>query len=179
MSEGSPPRRTRAAAASLVNGPLVTRIAACAALAVVASWLRRAAPTGEAAKVGQALSAAAGAVLLYVLSLGWVRYEDGGADAARAARRWDLAREIEWRTQVGLSVLWTLYAAAAMAWGFIRSAPAVRYAALGLFGLTIGKVFLADLATISTLYRIVSFLILGLVLLGVSFLYQRTRRPTV
>ena len=165
----------RAAAASLVNGPLVTRIAACAALAVVAGWLRRAAPTGEAAKVGQALSAAAGAVLLYVLSLGWVRYEDVGADAARAARRWDLAREIEWRTQVGLSVLWTLYAAAAMAWGFIRSAPTVRYAALGLFGLTIAKVFVVDLSTISTLYRIVSFLILGLVLLAVSFLYQRLR----
>ncbi len=165
----------RAAAASLVNSPLVTRIAACAALAVVAGWLRRAAPTGEAAKVGQALSAVAGVVLLYVLSLGWVRYENVGADAARAARHSELVREIEWRTQVGLSVLWTLYAAAAMAWGFIRSAPAVRYAALGLFGLTIAKVFVVDLSTISTLYRIVSFLILGLVLLGVSFLYQKLR----
>ena len=79
------------------------------------------------------------------------------------------------RSQVGLSVLWTLYAAAAMAWGFIRSAPVVRYAALGLFGLTIVKVFVVDLSTISTLYRIVSFLILGLVLLAVSFLYQRLR----
>ncbi len=165
----------RAAAASLVNGPLVMRIAACAALAVVAGWLRRAAPTGEAARVGQVLSAVAGVVLLYVLSIGWVRYENVGADAARATRRSELVREIEWRTQVGLSVLWTLYAAAAMAWGFIRSAPAVRYAALGLFGLTIAKVFIVDLSTISTLYRIVSFLILGLVLLGVSFVYQKVR----
>ena len=165
----------RDAAANFVNGPLVMRIAACAALALGANWLTRAAPTTDVAKVGQTLSAVAGVVLLYVLSIGWVRYQDVGAQAARAARHWDLAREIEWKTQVGLSVLWTLYAAAAMAWGFIRSAPAVRYAALGLFGLTIGKVFLADLATISTLYRIVSFLILGLVLLGVSFLYQKLR----
>ncbi len=165
----------RAAAASLVNAPLVTRSVACVALAVAASWLKRAAPTGDVAKVGRALFAAAGVVLLYVLSIGWVRYQDVGADAARIARQWDLAREIKWKTQVGLSVLWTLYAAAAMAWGFIRSAPAVRYAALGLFGLTIAKVFLVDLATISTLYRIVSFLVLGLVLLAVSFVYQKVR----
>ncbi len=76
---------------------------------------------------------------------------------------------------MGLSVLWTLYAGAALAWGFLRSAAVVRYAALGLFGLTIAKVFLVDLAAVETAYRIVSFLILGLVLLGVSFLYQRAR----
>lgn len=168
----------RAAAATLVNGPLVVRIAACAALALAAKWLTGAAPTGDAAKVGRILSAVAGVALLYVLSIGWVRYQDVGANAARAVRDWELAREIEWKTQVGLSVLWTLYAAATMAWGFIRSAPWVRYAALGLFGLTIAKVFVVDLAAVSTAYRIVSFLILGLVLLGVSFVYQKVRSAT-
>jgi uncharacterized membrane protein len=38
-------------------------------------------------------------------------------------------------------------------------------------------VFAVDLAAVHTGYRIVSFLVLGLVLLGVSYLYQRVRRP--
>jgi uncharacterized membrane protein len=53
----------------------------------------------------------------------------------------------------------------------------VRYGALGLFGLTVVKVFLADLAAVSTVYRVVSFLVLGIVLLGVSALYQKIQRP--
>ena len=165
----------RQAAASLVNGPLITRIAACGALALTARWYTSAAPTAAVAHVGRALSATAGVVLLYVLSIGWIRYQDVEASAARTAGQWDLVRQTEWRKEIGLSVLWTLYAAAAMGWGFIRALPVVRYAALGLFGLVILKVFLVDLATVSTLYRIVSFLILGVVLLGVSFLYQRVR----
>ena len=84
---------------------------------------------------------------------------------------------VEWRTQVGLSLLWTFYAAAALAWGFVRGTPVVRYGALALFGLTVVKVFLVDLAAVSTVYRVVSFLVLGVALLGVSALYQKTRRP--
>jgi uncharacterized membrane protein len=80
--------------------------------------------------------------------------------------------------QVGLSVLWTLYAAAALAWGFVRSRPGLRYAALALLGLVIAKVFLIDLSSVQTVYRFVSFLILGVVLLGVSLLYQKARVRT-
>ncbi len=165
----------RGAAVNLVNGPLLMRIGAGGTLALAARWLTNSTRTASVANVGRALSATAGVVLLYVLSIGWIRYQDVEASAARTAGQGDLVRQTEWRKEIGLSVLWTLYAAAAMAWGFIRALPIVRYAALGLFGLVILKVFLVDLATVSTLYRIVSFLILGVVLLGVSFLYQRVR----
>ena len=83
--------------------------------------------------------------------------------------------DIRWRSQIGLSVLWTLYAAAALAWGFLRSAPVVRYAALALFGLTVVKVFAVDLSAVRTAYRILSFLVLGIVLLLVSVAYQKAR----
>ena len=53
----------------------------------------------------------------------------------------------------------------------------VRYAALALLGLTVLKVFLVDLAAVRTVYRVLSFLVLGVVLLGVSLLYQKTRPP--
>jgi uncharacterized membrane protein len=72
--------------------------------------------------------------------------------------------------------LWTAFAAAALVWGFVSAAPIVRYGALGLLGVVIVKVFAIDLAAVHTGYRIVSFLALGLVLLGVSYLYQRGRR---
>ena len=84
---------------------------------------------------------------------------------------------VEWRTQVGLSLLWTFYAAAALAGGFVRGTPVVRYGALALFGLTVIKVFLVDLAAVSSVYRVVSFLVLGVALLGVSALYQKSQRP--
>ena len=109
------------------------------------------------------MSAVAGFTLLFVLSVNWTRYQGRGG---------------RWTTQVGLSVLWTLYAAAALAWGFIRSRPAVRYAALALFGLAVFKVFFVDLAAVRTAYRILSFLVLGVVLLLVSLLYQKARRPS-
>lgn len=167
----------RAAAASLVNGPLLVRIAGCAALALAGHWLARSEAEDGARPVGRGLSAAAGLTLLVVLSLGWTDHQAVALREAAAARRRDLVEDIGWKTQVGLSVLWTLYAAGALGWGFLRRAPVVRYAALALLGMLIVKVFLLDLAALETIYRIVSFLILGLVLLGVSLLYQKARGP--
>ena len=63
-----------------------------------------------------------------------------------------------------------------LAWGFIRRSAPMRYAALGLLGLTIFKVFVVDLASIKTLYRMLSFLLLGIVLLLVGLLYQKMSR---
>jgi uncharacterized membrane protein len=76
----------------------------------------------------------------------------------------------------GLSVLWTVYALAAMAIGLWRDVAALRRAAIALFALTVGKVLLVDLAGLDALYRIVSFVVLGAVLLLASFLYARLRR---
>jgi uncharacterized membrane protein len=72
-------------------------------------------------------------------------------------------------------VLWALYAAALLGWGFLRSRPPVRYVGLALLGLTVFKVFYVDLSAVRTAYPIVSFLVLGVVLLGVSLLYQKVR----
>jgi uncharacterized membrane protein len=49
----------------------------------------------------------------------------------------------------------------------------VRYAALALLGLTVLKVFAVDFAAVKTSYRILSFLVLGVVLLLVSLVYQK------
>jgi uncharacterized membrane protein len=166
----------RSAADTLVNRPLVSRVGACLAIGLAGGGLARSA-SPAARQVGRILSGAAGLMLLFVLSVAWTRYQDAAQAAARATRRGPTVGEIRWRTQVGLSVLWTLYAGAALAWGFLRSNPALRYAALGLLGLTVLKVFVVDFAEVRTSYRILSFLVLGVVLLLVSFAYQKLRAP--
>jgi uncharacterized membrane protein len=155
--------QARHAARSLVNAPLASRVGACAALAIAGGQLARSAAASWAPVWGRVLSGAGAVVLLFVLSQNWTRYQGGG---------------VGWTTQVGLSVLWAIYAAAALSWGFVRSRASVRYAALALLGVTVLKVFLVDLAAVRTVYRVLSFLVLGVVLLGVSLLYQKGRPAT-
>jgi len=75
--------------------------------------------------------------------------------------------------QLGLSVLWTIYAAALILTGMARHAAMLRWQALALFAVVVTKVFFYDLSILSRFYRIMSFLVLGVLLLGVSFLYQK------
>jgi uncharacterized membrane protein len=57
--------------------------------------------------------------------------------------------------------------------GLVRNHPAVRYFALALFAVTVGKVFLFDLAVLTGFKRIAAFIGLGLLLLIVSYAYQK------
>lgn len=75
--------------------------------------------------------------------------------------------------QLALSLLWTIYATALIIVGVRRDSSALRLQGLSLIGLVVGKVFLYDLASLERIYRIVSFVVLGALLLAVSFLYQR------
>lgn len=74
---------------------------------------------------------------------------------------------------LALSVLWVAYATALILIGVKKQSALLRWQALALFGLAVSKAFLYDLSFLDRFYRILSFLILGLVLLVVSFLYQR------
>jgi uncharacterized membrane protein len=75
--------------------------------------------------------------------------------------------------QLTLSLVWLGYAIALMAIGLMRRVREIRLAALGLAGLAVGKIFLYDLSYLTTPYRIGSFIGLGIVLMLVSYLYQR------
>src|SRR5690348_2445999 len=71
------------------------------------------------------------------------------------------------------SAIWLVYGSALMAVGFRKRSAFVRWQALLLMALTIVKVFLYDVSALDRGYRILSFVILGAVLLAVSFIYQR------
>jgi uncharacterized membrane protein len=75
--------------------------------------------------------------------------------------------------ELALSLLWVAYAAALLIAGMIRKSASVRWQGLALLSAAILKVFFLDLSFLTRFYRIVSFFILGLVLLLVSFFYQK------
>ena len=71
------------------------------------------------------------------------------------------------------SALWMAYGALLMAIGFWRKSAFFRWQALFLIAATIVKVFIYDVSQLDRGYRILSFMILGALLLAVSFVYQK------
>ena len=72
-----------------------------------------------------------------------------------------------------ISAWMMMYAAALLAAGFWKRKSFVRWQGLILMVFTIGKVFLYDMHSLSSGYRILSFFALGIVLMVVSFAYQK------
>ncbi|HEX8207676.1 MAG TPA: DUF2339 domain-containing protein, partial [Solirubrobacteraceae bacterium] len=79
--------------------------------------------------------------------------------------------------QMLLSALWASVGVVALIAGLVRDHPTLRTAALALIAAALTKVFLYDLATLTALARVASFLALGLLLLGGAFAWQRIRPP--
>jgi uncharacterized membrane protein len=75
--------------------------------------------------------------------------------------------------ELALSALWLVYALAVLAAGTWKKLAVIRWQALTLLGVVIVKVFVFDLSFLEKFYRIVSFSLLGLALLFISFYYQR------
>ena len=94
-----------------------------------------------------------------------------GASVGAVALAVAIQFEREWVT-----VSWALMGGALLVYGNSRRSKPPRVLGLGLLGLTTFKLFLYDLAALERLYRIVSFVVLGLILLAVSYLYQKRQR---
>jgi uncharacterized membrane protein len=72
--------------------------------------------------------------------------------------------------------VWALYGAGLLLAGRARRARLLRLLGLALLGVTAVKVFVLDLSALDRAYRIVSFIVLGAVLLAVSYLYQKSQQ---
>ena len=81
------------------------------------------------------------------------------------------------------SVAWLALAGLLLALAILRDYAALRFASLGVVMFTVGKVFLFDMAALTGIFRALSFIGLGLCLVGVGFLYRRfvfpPRPPTL
>jgi uncharacterized membrane protein len=155
---------------SLVTG-LADPAAAVAALAAIAGCLVLLAAWAESEppEVRTALRALAALTLLYLASTGVVTpFEaDSAVDSALLSAHQ--------QGQMVLSVFWGLVGVGTVVVGLRRDLGIVRIAGLALLGVAVAKVFLFDLATLTSVYRVVSFIGLGLLLLGGALTWQRLR----
>ncbi|MDR3403478.1 MAG: DUF2339 domain-containing protein [Chthoniobacter sp.] len=71
------------------------------------------------------------------------------------------------------SIAWSFFALILLLIGMHRQVAGVRYAGIGLLAITLVKLFFHDLASLDQLYRIGALIIVAIVLIAASYLYQR------
>jgi uncharacterized membrane protein len=71
------------------------------------------------------------------------------------------------------SMAWAMFALLLLIIGIRRDLKPVRYASLGLLAVTLLKLFLHDLSQLDQLYRIAAFIVVAIIAMLASFLYQR------
>ena len=71
------------------------------------------------------------------------------------------------------TIAWALFAFGLLVLGIARRVRLTRHAAIGLLSVTLLKLFLHDLAHLDQLYRIIALVVVAVVAILASFLYQR------
>jgi uncharacterized membrane protein len=79
----------------------------------------------------------------------------------------------------GVSILWSLFGLCLVFGGIKKQVRALRLAGLALFAVVAWKVFFVDLARLEQIYRIVAFIVLGLLALGGSFAYMKYQQAFI
>lgn len=77
--------------------------------------------------------------------------------------------------KLGLSILWGVYALLLVVLGIWKKAPYLRYGAIVLFSVTLIKLFFYDIAHLDAIAKTIVLVSLGLLMLGISFLYNKYR----
>ncbi len=70
------------------------------------------------------------------------------------------------------SAVWIVFALCLLFIGIVRGSVPLRYASLAVLMVTVAKVFLFDMSDLTGLFRVASFLGLGLTLIGIGRIYQ-------
>ncbi|MDP1847002.1 MAG: DUF2339 domain-containing protein [Solirubrobacteraceae bacterium] len=150
--------------AALLDGvdDLAGAALALGAAAIAALFGLRLLGTAVDRRAHATLGATGAITLLYLASVAVVTAFEPGDDA-----------------QLLLSGLWALSGVAALVAGLRRDDRALRLGSLALLLVAVGKVFLYDLSALTSLYRVGSFIGLGLLLLVAAGIWQRMRPPAL
>ncbi len=157
----------------LLNWQFAAGIVVLAALPVHVALLARRVPhawqLGSAELAPEVLGVVAGMIcsvgVLYAVSFEIDRYF-----ASPAGRVWQDPHQA---MHTAYSVWWAIFATVMMAIGFIRRRRAPRILSMIVFAGTLAKVFLVDMRNVEAVYRILSFMCLGTLLIAASWLYHR------
>ncbi len=150
------------------------RVVAFLAVALAIAAIGRFAPDNVATSYAPT-DVAANVVILALVSLeAWSafagRYQLAGGPTTATP-----FAEMRQQAQVALSISWTLYALILLGVGIARRIRWARIGALGLLAVTVGKVFIIDTAGLESAYRLMLFLVVGVLLVAASYAYQRFR----
>ncbi|CAN5535888.1 DUF2339 domain-containing protein [soil metagenome] len=75
--------------------------------------------------------------------------------------------------KLGLSIFWGIYSLTLISLGIGKNKKHLRVGAFVLFGVTLVKLFLYDIASLNTIAKTIVFVSLGILLLIISFLYNK------
>jgi len=142
-------------------GRWITTIIALGAVLTAARLFRRSATNGDGLSDrswSNFFHGAFGLLLLFALTVEVSAHFYEHAPTARFA---------------AISILWASFSIGTMLLGFLRNVVTLRHSAIALFAVVILKIFLLDMRNVRTPYRIASFLGVGVMLVGASFLYHR------
>ena len=81
--------------------------------------------------------------------------------------------------KLGLSIFWGIYALGLIAYGIWKGKKHLRIGAIVLFALTLLKLFLYDISHLDTISKTIVFVSLGVLLLAISFLYNKYKHLIV
>jgi uncharacterized membrane protein len=137
------------------------------------TWLAMQEPEPESPIAWTSIVAAAGLAVngLILLAVGWEIHAYWWYLQWRGD--WTLMHDYRMYAQFTYSAFFMVFGAVLLALGFWRRVAFLRWQALVLLAVAIGKVFTVDVSALSQGYRILSFLGLGALLLAVSFAYQK------
>lgn len=116
----------------------------------------------------RAILQALGGVLLFVFVTLETRRAFWGTDISLNFGTWATDAEL-----YAYSAVWIVFALVLLAVGILRRSVLLRYASLTVLMVTIFKVFLIDMSGLTGLFRVASFLGLGLTLIAIGRVYQR------
>lgn len=75
--------------------------------------------------------------------------------------------------KISLTILWASYSLMAIALGIWKRHKYLRLGAIGLFGITLVKLFLYDIDDLTTIHKVIVLISVGVLLLIASFLYNK------
>lgn len=108
-----------------------------------------------------------------IVTLLYITYEF--VQAVDTRKLFTSVREKRQVTQVGMSIIWALYASATLVVGIVKHWKLIRLFSLVLLLLAIAKLALIDFAYLGTAARVVGFTVLGVLLVAASFVYQKNK----
>lgn len=111
-----------------------------------------------------------GSALAIGATLFWIA---SSLEVARFATHFATARTTQ---LAAVSIWWAVLATGLILAGFVLKNHVTRWVGLALMGIAAGKVVLVDLQNVPAMWRVISFLLVGLLMLGIAAIYARAMK---